>query len=58
VVLNAMDAEARGAQISTRTRCTALQRHATHWLADLRDESTGDRFQVNARALITEDEIA
>lgn len=52
VVLNAMDAEVRGARIRTRTRCTGFRRHATHWLADLREETTGDQYQVKARALV------
>ncbi len=35
VVLNAVDARARGADILTRTRCTDLIRHADHWEAVL-----------------------
>jgi len=52
VVLNAMDARALGAPIRTRTRCIAVQRHASHWLADLRDEITGNVYKVRARALV------
>ncbi len=52
VVLNAMDAAARGAAIHTRTRCVALNRHSDHWLADLRRGEDGDGFQVRARAVV------
>ncbi|WP_128893216.1 glycerol-3-phosphate dehydrogenase [Erythrobacter sp. HKB08] len=36
VVLNCVDAKERGADIRTRTECTALERHADHWVAALR----------------------
>ncbi len=52
VVLNAMDAKALGADIRTRTSCIGMQRHESHWVADLRDETTGHLFQVKARALV------
>ena len=35
VVLAAMDARERGADIRTRTRCTALERHHDHWVASV-----------------------
>ncbi|MBO6578097.1 MAG: glycerol-3-phosphate dehydrogenase [Thalassospira sp.] len=35
VVLNAQDAQARGADIRTRTRCASLVRHHDHWNAEL-----------------------
>ena len=50
VVLNAVDARARGAQILTRTRCTAVQRDATGWTAAL-DGPDGLRT-VRARAVV------
>ena len=37
VVLNAMDCEARGGEIRTRTACETLQRNDDHWIADLSD---------------------
>jgi len=52
VVLNAMDARALDAEIRTRTRCIGLQRHSDHWVADLRDEATGDSYKVKARVLV------
>jgi glycerol-3-phosphate dehydrogenase len=51
VVLNALDAQAHGAQILTRTRCTAAQRSAQGWTATLRSAS-GDERTVTARALV------
>ena len=52
VVINAMDARSRGADIRTRTRCVGLERHADEWIAELRDERAGDTFKVKARALV------
>ncbi|WKB55184.1 glycerol-3-phosphate dehydrogenase [Eleftheria terrae] len=51
VVLNALDAAARGAQIHTRTRCVDAQRTANGWKAVLQ-ASDGDTFTVMARALV------
>lgn len=50
VVLAAMDAQARGAEVLTRTRCTALERAPTHWRATL----TGAHCErvVEARAVV------
>ncbi|MEZ5680726.1 MAG: glycerol-3-phosphate dehydrogenase [Erythrobacter sp.] len=50
VVLTAMDAEARGATVLTRTECTGLERNADEWCATLRDAS-GER-KVAAKAVI------
>jgi len=52
VVLNAVDAAARGATILTRTRCTQLQRQAGGcWVATLRSQD-GTEQQVRARAVV------
>jgi glycerol-3-phosphate dehydrogenase len=51
VVLNAIDARARGAQIFTRTRCTAAGRTATGWNATLQHANGSTRL-VRARALV------
>ncbi len=50
VVLSAMDAQARGAQIHTRTECVGLVRHADHWLATLRSDD--GESELAARAVI------
>lgn len=50
VVLNAVDAKSRGADILTRTACVGLGRRADHWEATLRGPD-GDRT-VMARAVV------
>ncbi len=55
VVLNAVDAAARGATVLTRWACTRAWRDvggsAGHWRVELRS-TTGDILNVNARALV------
>ena len=51
VVLNAIDARERGAQILTRTACVEAQRGQDHWLATLVG-ADGRAFTVRARALV------
>ena len=50
VVVNALDARARGADIRTRTQLVAAVRDRALWRATL--ESKGERFDVSARALV------
>ncbi len=52
VVLNALDARERGAEILTRTRCTAARRANGLWYAELDPGGGGPPRQVRARALI------
>jgi glycerol-3-phosphate dehydrogenase len=52
VVLNALDARERGAQILTRTRCTAARRANGLWYAELEPGGGGRSRQVRARALV------
>lgn len=52
VVLNAMDAEQRGATIRTRTACTGLERRSSDWLVSLEDQRTGDRIKIRAKAVV------
>ncbi len=51
VVLNALDAQARGARILTRTRCVRARRDATFWTAQLRNDG-GTTTQIKAHALV------
>lgn len=51
VVLNALDARARGAQVLTRTRCTAALRDAQGWSVNLQSADGAVR-RVRARALV------
>ncbi|WP_322060498.1 glycerol-3-phosphate dehydrogenase [Paraburkholderia sp. J63] len=50
VVLNALDAQERGAQILTRTKLVSAQRKNGEWLAILR-RPDGSTFDVRARAV-------
>jgi glycerol-3-phosphate dehydrogenase len=52
VVLNARDAQARGADIWVRTACRAARREAGLWVVDLEDLESGRRFEVQAQALV------
>ena len=52
VVLNAVDARERGAQIATRTELVAARRQGDLWHARLRDTRTGDETVITARALV------
>lgn len=50
VVLNALDARSKGAQVLTRTRCVSAQRGADGWTATL--ESPDGQRTVRARAVV------
>lgn len=54
VVLNAMDAKARGAEILTRTACMQMgMLHNTNfWYVQLKDLKSGDEFQISARMVV------
>ncbi|MEM9270234.1 MAG: glycerol-3-phosphate dehydrogenase, partial [Pseudomonadota bacterium] len=52
VVLNARDAEARGARIKTRTQVTAAERKGELWQVLLQDQSTGSINTAYARAIV------
>jgi glycerol-3-phosphate dehydrogenase len=51
VVLNAMDAADKGAQILPRWRCETVKRHADHWAAVLHS-ADGRMLRVRARGLV------
>ncbi len=52
VVLNAMDAAERGADVRTRTRLIAASRANGVWEATLEDRTTGKTTTVRAKALV------
>ncbi|MHA6347342.1 glycerol-3-phosphate dehydrogenase [Roseivivax sp. CAU 1761] len=52
VVLNARDAEARGATILTRTRVATAERDGTDWRVTLEDRETGESREIRARVLV------
>jgi len=51
VVLNAMDAAARGAKILTRTRLVSATQQQNRWLAVCQDTITGEKRNISARAI-------
>ena len=51
VVLNALDAKERGAEIRTRTECVGLERRKDVWIATLRN-ADGQEERIAARAVI------
>ncbi len=52
VVLNALDAKERGAQIRVRTRLETARREGGQWVATLVDTASGVREEASARVLI------
>ncbi len=52
VVLNAVDAAARGASIRTRTRLASARRDGGAWHATLQDTTTGAEEPVQARMIV------
>lgn len=52
VVLNARDAEARGASINVRTRVTSAERHPDHWVVKTEDTASGEQKTFRARMLV------
>jgi glycerol-3-phosphate dehydrogenase len=52
VVLNAMDAAARGAAIRPRTRCVAAKREGALWNLTCESQPSGTRETIQAKALI------
>jgi glycerol-3-phosphate dehydrogenase len=52
VVLNAMDAEARGAKVKVRTACTSLRREGGLWTATLTDSRSGKETRLSARGVV------
>lgn len=52
VVLNAVDAAQRGAQVLTRTACVKARREGGVWHVELRDARNGEARTIKARALV------
>ena len=52
VVLNAVDAARRGADINVRTRVTEAHREGDRWQVTMHDENTGDLRTVSARLIV------
>ena len=52
VILNAMDARARGASMNPRTRCVSAERTNGHWVLSVERAGEPGRTRVTARVLI------
>lgn len=52
VMLTALDAAERGARVLTRCPCIGARRDAGRWIVSMRDEASGARLYVRARALV------
>lgn len=52
VVLNAMDARARGATVLTHSECTDLTREKDHWRAKIHDKRSGETYTKTAAAVV------
>lgn len=52
VVLNALDAQERGARIYPRTTCTSARREGGHWRIEIQSGTTGQTRILHARALV------
>lgn len=52
VVLNAMDAWERGAEIRTRTRMTSAERDGDHWRVTVENRDSGETTDIRARAVV------
>ncbi len=52
VILNAVDARARGASINPRTRCLSAERVGELWRLTLEDSRSGEPAAVSARSLV------
>jgi len=52
VVLNARDAEARGAKIMVRTKVVSTTRQQDHWVVHLLDQDSGEETKIRAKMLV------
>jgi glycerol-3-phosphate dehydrogenase len=52
VVLNAKDAEVRGAEILNRTKVIALRQHADHWDIEVENQLTGEKRLIKSRMVV------
>ncbi len=52
VVLNARDAENRGAKVMVRTKVISTIRHDDHWVVQLADQDTGVETTIRAKMLV------
>ncbi|MET3649812.1 glycerol-3-phosphate dehydrogenase [Phyllobacterium ifriqiyense] len=52
VLLNALDAAGRGAEIHTRTACNSIRREEGIWIVEMTDTASGTKRTVKARCVV------
>ena len=52
VVLNAVDAHEKGAEVLTRTSCTSLRQENGHWIATIASTWSGGTREIRANAVV------
>ena len=52
VVLNAVDAHEKGAEVLPRTSCTSLRQEKGQWLATVAAEGSGETREIRAKAVV------
>ncbi|MGN7771980.1 glycerol-3-phosphate dehydrogenase [Phyllobacterium sp. 22552] len=52
VLLNALDAVSRGAEIHTRTACSSIRREEGIWIVEMTDTASGTKRTVKARCVV------
>jgi glycerol-3-phosphate dehydrogenase len=52
VILNALDAAEKGAEVLTRTACVGARREGEHWLVELEDQRDHSRRTIRARCVV------
>ncbi len=52
VLLNALDAAGRGAEIHTRTACSSIRREEGIWIVEMTDTASGTKRTVKARCVV------
>lgn len=52
VVVNAVGAEEKGAQIATRMKCTGLKPDGTGWLVSLKNQLDGEAYTIRSKVVV------
>ncbi len=52
VVINALQAKARSAEILTRTECVGIKKNPEGWLVTLKDTNTGSTLELIAKSIV------
>lgn len=52
VILNAMQAQQKGAEICTRTQCTQIEKHDNFWQVKLKDKINNNEYSVSTTVVV------